>query len=165
MRGLTQSKLKAIIHYNPETGVFTRHTKTPRAKVGEIKGSKILGGYLVASIYGERLLLHRIAFLYMTGALPPHDVDHINGVRHDNRWINLRAVNRATNSRNCRVGTNNTSGMIGVRIHRPGTWVASITVNGKARYLGSFKDFFEAACARKSAERKYDFHPNHGRTA
>ena len=105
---------------------------------------------------------HRLAFLYMTGSIPK-EVDHINHVKPDNRWKNLRAANRIINGRNRSMHCDNTSGVTGVYWHKKkGKWQAGIRVNDKRIYLGVFKHLEDATAARKTAEARYGFHPNHG---
>jgi hypothetical protein len=114
---------------------------------------------------GKDLAVHRAAFLFMTGSLPSRsfDVDHINGVRHDNRWINLRLASRSQNNMNSAAPKNNTSGHKGVhldrRMYKKGApknpWFARIKVSGKTLHLGFFKTFEEAVEVRKQAEKKY----------
>ena len=92
-------------------------------------------------------------------------IDHINHIRNDNRLMNLRLVSAKVNSRNMSKKTCNTSGLTGVyyasRYVNP--WRALIRVDGKRVTLGSFATKEEAKLARKNAEIKYGFHPNHGR--
>ncbi len=100
----------------------------------------------------------------MHGSFPKHQIDHVNGVRNDNRLSNLRTVTNAENTRNGKKRCTNTSGVTGVSWFKPNkSWGAYINAEGERRFLGLFKDLFSAATARKSAERKYNYHPNHGR--
>ncbi len=95
---------------------------------------------------------------------PRDQIDHINGVRTDNRIGNLRSVTSRENSRNLKLPTNNTSGRIGVMWSgRDSKWLAVIQVDGGKKHLGYFDNFEDASNARKAAELKYDFHENHGR--
>ena len=111
MPELTQEYLKEQIHYNPETGIFTNaKTRNPRAKRGCVIGSDNGKGYLSTQINKSRFYLHRLAFLYMTGSLPDDEVDHINHIRCDNRWCNLRLVSRSENRRNQSMTARTTSG-------------------------------------------------------
>ena len=104
------------------------------------------------------------AFLYMTGAFPLEQVDHQNGIRDDNRWINLRAVSFEENRRNHKTQRNNTSGVPGVSWdNKISSWVARIGAGGKRVVLGTFDDFDKAIEVRLSAELEYEYHPNHGR--
>lgn len=85
---LTQKRLRDLLHYNPETGIFTW---TKRRRRGKAAGTRHDDrGFLKVSIDNERHLLHRLAWLWMTGLHAPVSVEHINGDRCDNRWKNLR---------------------------------------------------------------------------
>ena len=164
---LTHSELLKLIHYNPQTGIVVRikkPTKGWRGKVGAPMGSPHSSGYLEARINGRSYLLHRLAWFYVHGKWPDN-IDHINHDRTDNRLCNLRNVTRTENQRNQSKKTNNSSGVTGVYWRKDRQkWVAKIKVNYREVNLLSTDDFFEAVCARRSAERSYGFHENHGRS-
>ena len=82
-------------------------------------------------------------------------VDHINRNKLDNRKCNLRITNQKVNGINSKLNSRNTSGYKGVRLNKHGSWVASITVNRKNIYLGSYKTKDEAIKAREAGEEKY----------
>jgi hypothetical protein len=146
-------------NYDPITGLIDRK---PRS--GSAYFAKNRGGYFTFSLNGKTERIHRYAFFAMTGAWPPNDVDHINGIQTDNRWENLRMATRTENGRNQKRHCTNTSGYVGVRWHKAGRkWIAQIMVNKKNIHLGSFEDKDEAIAVRKAAEIKYNFHENHGR--
>ena len=155
--------LKNILSYDPIGGDFLWLCDSGARKVkGNIAGH-LQHGYRKIQILGKKYSAHRLAFLYMTGELPPNQVDHINHVKDDNRWVNLRLSTYSENSKNHPMQKNNTTGIVGVnRDKRKSLWKAMITVNGKSIYLGRRKSLFEATCLRKIAENKYGFHPNHG---
>lgn len=163
---LLQERLKELLHYDPYTGVFTRLVKTSnRVQVGDIAGSDNGDGYIKINLDGGKYYAHRLAFLYMTGGFNSEFTDHINGVRDDNRWLNLRAVTPADNVRNSKMAKNNTSGVVGVFWNKKyERWEAKIKLTGKYKFLGYFNSIHQAAIARKNAEIKYGFHANHGRT-
>jgi len=162
---ISQEYLKSLLDYNPDTGVFTWIKSRKGAALGNVAGVVVWSGYRLIQIDRKTYRAHRLAFLWMTGSFPPKETDHINGIRNDNRWCNLRAVTGLENSLNKRKASNNTSGVMGVTWHRVSMkWQASIKVNQRSMALGYYKDFFEAVCARKSAETVFNFHPNHGRT-
>ncbi len=95
----------------------------------------------------------------------PKQIDHINGIRTDNRIANLREVTTRQNQRNRRKPVCNTSGNIGVAFRKEsGRWRAYINDNRGRKWLGTFNTFEEAVAARKSAELKQGYHPNHGRS-
>jgi len=113
---------------------------------------------------------HRTVWSAMYGSIPEgREIDHINGDRADNRLENLRLVTRQENMRNAKKSNANTSGCTGVTWNkRAGKWQAQTEVTqpcGKRRgkYLGVYPDWFDAVCARMSANNRYGFHVNHGR--
>lgn len=169
---ITQSELKSLIIYNPESGdfiwkemvgkQFKSFNSTFKGKeAGCIfkngKGKK----YLTIRINKVLYLAHRLAFLYMNGEMPI-EVDHEDGNGLNNAWLNLRDVDRIENSRNHKRRSTNKTGVTGVSLRSDtGKYTSRITIKGKDVRLGCYSDFFEACCARKSAESKYGFHKNH----
>lgn len=120
-------------------------------------------GYRAGALLGTCQLAHRVAWAIHHGEWPKN-VDHINGKRTDNRIVNLRSVSRSQNQRNMKRNSNNTSGVTGVYSgYSPNTWRAAIKVRGRTIALGTYERKQDAMAARKAAERKYGFHPNHGR--
>lgn len=160
---LTQSELKRVIHYEPTNGVFTRLVTRGNAKRGTIAGTSTTSGHMQMMIHGTLYLLHRLAFLYMTGSFPSDEVDHINHISGDNRWRNLRSATRCDNSRNRTMNNNNTSGHAGVVWNkRNKKWYARIVINSKQIHLGAFNNIENAKAARQTARVTYGFHKNHG---
>lgn len=164
---ITQKRLKELLSYDPDTGLFTnRNTRGPKAMAGCIAGSVDSHGYWQIHTYGKVYRAHRLAWLYVYGEFPAHEIDHINGARLDNRLNNLRSVTRAENSRNQGIRSANTSGVCGVSWYKDAKkWRADIGHKGNQIHLGSFSDKFEAICARKSAENRLGYHKNHGLTS
>jgi hypothetical protein len=174
---LTQKRLKELLKYDPETGIFTwlkrapETFKTTRAAsiwnahfAGEPAGLSGSKYYSRICVDGKKLLAHRLAFLYMGGRFPISDVDHISGDKRDNRWRNLREATRAENQRNTKLRTDNKSGVHGVSyLTKKGRWRATIYNNSKQIFIGEFDNFDDAVIARKEAEKRYNYHPNHGR--
>ena len=163
---ITQDKLKEYLKYNPETGhFFWAKITNSSIRIGSKAGSYHPTGYIYVGLFGVSYAAHRLAFLYMTGADPKDQVDHINHTRDDNRFSNIRVVTNAGNQRNAEKRHDNTSGITGVSWNKNSRkWYANMGGDGCARNLGYFDDFFEAVCARKSAENKYNYHPNHGKS-
>lgn len=168
---ITQSRLKELFRYDPSTGHFIRRvTRSHNARAGSVagtltKGTKSNGGgYIMIHIDGRFYLGHRLAFLYMTGRIPP-SVDHRNHIRSDNRWVNLREVHgQLENGQNLSRKANNTSGVTGVYWDkRRQLWVAEIMVNRRKVFLGRFASIGEAAAAREAARSSHGFHDNHGK--
>lgn len=148
---ITQEYLKSILDYDPETGVFTWKVTRGRAVKGRIAGSIIAHGYRGTKIDRIYHLMHRLAFIWMTGSCPDF-VDHINGVRDDNRWSNLRPATRSENNRNSRSRPNSTSKYLGVYWCKFfNVWKSAVSVSGKRIGLGSFHSEIEAAKAYDKA--------------
>ena len=121
-------------------------------------------GYRQTSILLRKYYAHRVIWAMATGAWPPDQIDHINGVRTDNRIENLRAVTRSENMRNAAMPCTNTSGTMGVSWHKAsGKWRATIKANGKCTHLGLFDDKDKAVAVRAAADIEYGYHENHGR--
>ena len=107
---------------------------------------------------------HRVAWALYHGKWPDKQIDHINGNPLDNRIKNMRVVSVRENGKNKKRPSTNTSGIIGVYWNKASSkWVAQIGVNRKTIFLGSYDNITDAANARQTAEKKYNFHPNHGR--
>lgn len=121
-------------------------------------------GYFRVGVNYKRYLAHRVAWLIEYGDWPNGQIDHINGVRTDNRISNLRCVDNEVNAKNAKLKNTNKSGVQGVSwCKRTGMWQAAITVSYKSIFLGRYRDLADAAIARAEAEFKYGFHKNHGR--
>jgi len=170
---ISQKKLKSILHYNPDTGVFTwLVNKGLRVVIGSMAGCSKPDGYRTIGIDSRGYMAHRLAFLYMNGKFPEYDVDHINGIRSDNRWENLRRSTRAENLRNRKIPNTNKSGAIGVSRHTiNAAWRASVCINGKqvhtsfsdSKYGSKEKSFAEAKKYVITMREKLGYHSNHGR--
>ena len=166
---LTRNELKNILNYDSETGLFMSiNSKAPRVKIGipagcTFKNNTTGKSYIQIRVKGKLYQSHRLAWLYMTGVLlnRKQPIDHINGDGCENRWSKIRVVTNCENQQNRRLQTNNKSGVLGVSFTKRG-WQVSISLSGERIYLGVFQDFFEAVCARKSAESSDGFHMNHG---
>lgn len=165
---ITQEELKKLLSYDPDTGVFVRLIrKNQYSEIGSVAGwDQVVNcgkRYRMIGINNKTYLEHRLVWLYVYGFLPEGEIDHINGNGCDNRLINLRAVSRCENRRNVKKQHNNTSGICGVDWHKQiSRWRARIAINKNEIQLGVFDNIFDAACARKNAEKLYGFHKNHG---
>lgn len=159
---ITQEKLKELVELDSEKGVFIRKVAiSNNSKVGEVAGTACKNGYMAIGVGGERHYVHRLVWLYVHGEMPKN-IDHINGIRTDNRPENLRDVTRAQNQKNQRLRSDNKSGVTGVW-QSGSVWHAFIRSGGKRHHLGTFKTSEEAAAARHAANIVFDFHENHGR--
>jgi hypothetical protein len=136
---LTQAQLREVLYYDPETGFFTRLVRGGRCPVGDVAGYVRPDGYRIIRVKGRNYRASRLAWLYMTGEWPAAYVDHINCVRYDNRWINLRPADATQNMGNARKAADNTSGYKGVCwVAYRRKWKAQIGRNGESRHLGYF---------------------------
>lgn len=152
METLTQKRLKELFTYNPGTGYLIRKigVRGKRSKAGDRAGCvQKSTGYRLIRIDGKNYREHRLIFLYMTGEFPAEQVDHINRVRDDNRWINLRVVTQRENLQN----RSDTRYRPGVSWHKQcGKYRADIWDHGKKKFLGLFSSLDEAIAAREMAE-------------
>lgn len=157
---LTCERLKSLLHYDPETGIFTWiGSKSRRVKNGMRADRLNAQGYRVLKI-GQRIYLcHRLVWLYMSGAWPTDRVDHINLEKGDCRWSNLRAATFADNLRNQGVRKTTQSGIKGAYFKkgafRRKPWCAAITFGGRTRHLGLFATPEEANAAYFDAAAEY----------
>jgi uncharacterized membrane protein YcgQ (UPF0703/DUF1980 family) len=137
---ITQERLKELLHYNPDTGIFTWKVNKPRVLMGSIAGT-ICNKYLTIKIDQVRYYSHRLAWLYMTGSFPDKTIDHINRSEGDNRFSNLRIASYSENSINKEIKKTNTSGYKGVSWDKnKNQWLVRCMANGKRIFLGYFDD-------------------------
>jgi hypothetical protein len=159
MNLLTQEKIKELLDYNPETGIFIWKSKTSKyspIKVGSIAGYLKSSGYRIIEIYNKAFREHRLAWLYVYGVFPSDQIDHINGIRDDNRISNLREATNKENSFNKKPSKNNTSGYKGVSWNKKNNkWVSQIRVDKKSIYLGLYDSLEDAAIAYQAAAIRY----------
>lgn len=154
---LTTEQLKNALDYDPNTGVFLWKIRPSKAvKVGDIAGcTEKRIGYITIGIAKRIYKAHRLAWLYMHGEWPKGLIDHINGDKADNRIANLRDVFADGNSQNVRKpNRRNKSGFMGV-IWFQNKWRASMSVNGKSKWLGDYSTPEEAHQIYLEAKRKY----------
>jgi hypothetical protein len=157
---IDQTFINSILSYNPQTGDFMwkHHQDRPtwaNTRYANTTAGCERGGYITIRIGDKDYPAHRLAFLIMTGYIPKV-VDHINGIKTDNRWINLREATVKQNSYNRTISKNNSSGHIGVSwCKRKNKWKSYIRIDGKLLGLGSFSDINDAIRVRKMAEEEY----------
>ena len=180
---ITPELLRKILRYNPETGKLFWLKRTAdmfesgklsaqhRCNVwnGNYAGKEAFSingkGYIDGKIFNISFNAHRVAWALFYGEWPKEQIDHIDGNRTNNKISNLRAVSQAENSKNVKLTEANTSGTVGVYWYkRKNKWCAEIVCDYKKIRLGYFDEIQDAIAARKQAEKKYGFHPNHGRT-
>lgn len=153
---LTQQRLKELLHYDPDTGVFTRISSRLSTCVNKPAGGINYDGYRRIYIDGKSYFAQRLAFLYVHGSWSSFQMDHINGKRDDNRMSNLREATSSENKHNQVLSRKNKSGVKGVGWHRSAKkWQARVMLNGKDKYLGLFKNIEDAAAAAREARNKF----------
>jgi len=156
---LDYKEAKKHFRYDSDTGIIIYR------KSGKEAGCLRPDGYRQVGVRGKFYLSHRLAWLLHYGEWPIDEVDHLNGIKTDNRIKNMRDVTHQQNHKNAPLPHINTLGIMGVFQNYPHTkWIARIGVNSRKINLGAFDNWWDAVCARKAAEHKYGFYPNHGRT-
>lgn len=154
---LTLQRLKDVLSYSPETGEFIWvKGLSKNVKPGRVAGTINGWGYHQIRIDGVIYRSNRLAWFYIYREWPAGEVDHINRNRIDNRICNLRVVDSAQNKHNSGVRKDNKSGVPGVFWNKSSNkWQVDMERYGKITRLGSYIDWFDAVCARKSAEDRY----------
>lgn len=148
-RDLTRERLLGLLRYDPGTGVFTWLSGK---NVGKTAQARNRDGYIVITIDRVQYRAHRLAIFYMTGIWPAHQVDHINLMKSDNRFANLREATQAENHRNRPAQSNNKCGRRGVYWQESaGKWHVSLRHNGKRHYVGLFVSLEAASAAYDEA--------------
>ncbi|MCM2574533.1 HNH endonuclease [Achromobacter xylosoxidans] len=172
---ITQSIAREALSYSPDTGalawlprrrtLFTTdqqwrawNTRYAGKEAGRIAND----GYRKVTMLGGRYQAHRLIWLLVYGCWPAGEIDHINGDPADNRLANLRDVSHQENQRNQRLKSSNTSGFNGVLWDKTTKrWKAYIG-GAQRTHVGFFDTPEAAAAARKAAQQRLGFHPNHG---
>lgn len=173
----SRERLRQLLTYDPATGKmywmergpewFSDHsTQTALAQSaawnGRNAGREAFTasdgkGYYQGQVDGYHTMAHRVVWAWLYDEWPDC-IDHIDGDGRNNRQVNLRSVTRTENSRNV---ARRFDKPMGVRFHK-GSWEAYISVGGRAKYLGVYRNAEDAIAARRAAERELGFHPNHG---
>lgn len=154
MKKLTQKRLKQVLEYAPETGLFFwKYDRSRKALAGLVAGYiKKSDGYVYITVDGVKYFAHYLAWLYMYGHFPKRRLGRLNTINHDNRITNITDGPGPVKS----LASNNTSGVKGVKWRKNNKrWAAQITVNGERIHLGEYVEFTRAVCARLEAEVKY----------
>ena len=147
--------VRELFEYDSNTGILLRDGK----EAGYVDNR----GYRRVKIYGKPYRSHVIAWLYFYGSLPNNQIDHINGDKINNSISNLRDVSQSENNRNAKLRCDNKTGQVGVYLRDNGKYGAVINYKKEREYLGSFELIEDAVAARVDAQRRLEFHENHGR--
>lgn len=157
----TQTFLRTRFDYQPDGTLTYRHS-VPAKKKGTVAGTLTTFGYLVVGIAYDIFFIHRLVWIWHHGPVTPgYKVDHIDQDKLHNRIENLRLVTGFQNAQNQRRSPRSKHSVVGIRFRS--YWEAVIGFNGKSYHLGRFKTETEAILARKAAEVRFGFHPNHGK--
>jgi hypothetical protein len=147
---ITQERLKELVHYEPETGIFTWLRKYARViRVGKQIGGLTDRGYIRMRVCGRYYFAQQLAWFYMTGTWAVEtglQLDHINRRPADNRWMNLRLITHIQNQKNRHLPIG-ISGVRGVRSAGDSRWRAMI-------HLGTFDSKQKAQAAYENAKNR-----------
>lgn len=165
-----KADIRRLVSYDPETGAF--FNKIDRRGVGKFRhmpaGTIIpttlsVHGYAMIGIASRLYSAHRVAWFLATGEWSGLHIDHIDHVRTNNKFENLRCVNPRANKMNETRRKDNSSGCTGVSFDkRLQKWRAYYYANTKNIHLGFFEDKQDAIDARLAVNADAGFHPNHG---
>lgn len=145
---LTGARLEQLLTYDQLTGIFRWRGGHKRVIKGAIAGTSDKEGYIIICIDQRLYKAHRLAWLWMTGAWPKEQIDHIDMVRSNNAFVNLREASAQQNARNRRK-----RGFTFEK--RRNTYVAHINLGGKCFYLGYFQNSEDATAAYNAAAAKH----------
>jgi hypothetical protein len=153
---ITAQEVRSVLDYDPSTGIFRWKIDRGNVRSGSVTGCLHSSGYLLIGYRNRILRAHRIAWLYVHGEWPSKHIDHINGIKTDNRIVNLRDVSRSVNGQNQRQPTaRNKLGLYLGVYKAKNKYSAQIAINGKSRSLGQFTNADEAYDAYLTAKRKF----------
>lgn len=141
---ISQNRVKEVLHYNPETGIFT--WRDYKGRRGQVAGCADKRGYIHINFDCKHYLAHRLAFVYMIGRYPKELTDHRDQNKSNNTWSNLREANHSQNRANQGIRADSKSGYRGVYFcNTKNLWVAEVRHNGKHSYCGQSDCKHEAA--------------------
>jgi hypothetical protein len=153
---LTAAEVRCLLRYEPDSGMFFWRVDTNKISAGDMAGCRQSRGYWHIRINRRLYMAHRLAWLYVTGEWPIGHIDHVNGHRSDNRFVNLRVATNSENARNSRRRINNACGYKGVHYKkRLNKFVAQIHVDGRVHHLGVFKTAADAHAAYCKAAKEH----------
>ncbi len=146
-------QLADALQYNPNSGVFNWKKRLSNCiHAGDVAGN-LHRGYVRIRVFGQLFPAHELAWRFASGEWPKQEIDHINGIKSDNRICNLRDVSHAINGQNQRrARRDNKLGLLGVIAYGDG-YAAKIMKNGNTTYLGKHRTPEKAHAAYLKAKR------------
>lgn len=150
---LTHKELLERLHYDPFTGQFTWLMDSCSRESGSLAGYKNPKGYIIVTVNNFGYRSHRLAWFYMKGIWPTHNIDHIDGDKSNNRFSNLRDVTQQHNTQNQRRVNGKVPGFHFNKTQN--RWVIQLYINGKHKHLGSFIDKMECEKECLNLRRKH----------
>lgn len=165
-QGIARDIFSEIVEYSPETGEMVlkyrernwfisdaTHKRWNSRFAGKIAGSISHYGYRTFGAFGMTYQVSRVAWLFIHGKWPDHDIDHIDGDRTNNKIENLREATRQENNRN-QYKTRGDVPLKGVSKYKH-KYRAHIAIDQKQIHLGYFDDIESAHAAYKKAAQEY----------
>ena len=163
----SQAELKELLHYDPDTGVFTWKVHRSNIKAATVAGIRHIKGYIDIQIHHRKYKAHRLAWRYITNEDPGNmTIDHINRIRDDNRYCNLRKATARQQMGNTGHRSDNTSGFPGGSWYkRSKKWFSRIQLDNEEMHLGYYSDITDAKLAYSIAAEACwgEFMPPHAR--
>lgn len=153
---LTKDQISSLFEVDVLQGTLAWKSKVKASACKSGQAGCLFGsGYRVVRINRSNYFVHRLIWLFAHGQWPAGEIDHINGVKSDNRLVNLRDVTKQVNKQNIRrANANNPSGLLGA--HRwKDRWSSHINVDGKSITLGYFDTPEDAHAAYVAAKRTH----------
>jgi HNH endonuclease len=158
-QNLSQKRLKHLLNYNPTSGEFVWINKTSnlsRIDIGSIAGTINPNGRRYIIIDGTKYFSSRLAWFYVTGMWPINQIDHINRIRNDDRFCNLREATIYEQAHNRGIKGDAITGIQGVSITKSNTYQARIIRFGEVIFQKTFKTLEEAEYEIENARLKFE---------
>lgn len=156
---LNHNDLLELLNYDETTGIFTWKKSRRGVKINIPLGCSNGFGYLRITVLNKSYYAHRLAWFYVHKKMPTYEIDHINGLKNDNRICNLRELTRQGNSQNkLKSQSNSKSNILGVSWNKKAKkWAAHICIYKERKYLGLFKNIEEAQDAYLKEKEKINY--------
>lgn len=155
------SAVRDALDYDQETGVMVWRSISPyhKGKIGAEAGTVTPSNrdkcYHNITICGRKYKRSRLAFAWMTGRWPEHQIDHINGNSLDDRWSNLREATPLQNAWNHKRRAKKSALPMGVRSNPSGRYSARLAVDKRMIQIGTFDTIEDAERAYAEARERY----------